>query len=334
MNTDRRRQIRDWLAERLGTRDFRLTTASADASFRSYWRASTDSESFVVMEAPPEHEDCRPFVRLARAFAGRGVRVPAVHAVDLDRGFLLLEDFGDRHYLSVARETPGTVPGLYHEAIAALLHLQGACADVELPAYDRPLLEAEMALFEDWFLGRLLGLRLDAGQREILLGGQSALVTAALEQPRVPVHRDYHSRNLMVLDAGGPGILDFQDAVSGPLTYDLVSLLRDCYIRLPEDSIDAWLRGYRRQAIERGLLAPEIDEATFVRWFDWMGMQRHFKAIGIFARLDVRDGKPGYLGDIPRTLGYLVEVSSRYEAFTALHRLLVWIGERSRKGQG
>ncbi len=322
MNAHRQAEIHEWLGRTLTGRAYRLTTASADASFRRYLRVHLDSETLIVMDAPPEHEDCRPFVDLAHTFSARGVRVPAVLAADLDRGLLLLEDFGDRHYLAAAEASPAALPGLYGQAIDALVDLQRATAGIPLPRYDRALLEAEMDLFGDWFLGRLLEFELTDDDREILVGSQAALVSSALEQPRVTVHRDYHSRNLMVLPDGGLGMLDFQDAVEGPLSYDLVSLLRDCYIRLPEAVVRDGLHRFRRQAIEAGLLASDIDEATFVRWFDWMGMQRHFKAIGIFARLNERDGKAGYLGDIPRTLSYLIEVSARYEAFSALDGLL------------
>lgn len=320
--------IEDWLAGLFGNTGFQLTTASADASFRRYYRVEHAERTFIVMDAPPEREDCRPFVMIARALAGHDVRVPRIHATDLAKGLLLIEDFGDRHYLGVARADPEAVVALYDEAIAALLHLQQVQLGSLLPAYDRALLETEMALFEDWFLERLLGIAPTPAEREILRGAEACLVTTALEQPRVTVHRDYHSRNLMVLPTGGPGILDFQDALHGPLCYDLVSLLRDCYIRLPAEQIEAWLVGYRSKVIERGLMPGSVDMATLRRWFDWMGMQRHLKAIGIFARLKVRDGKPGYIADIPRTLGYVIDVAGRYETFTALREWLLEIQAR------
>ena len=322
MKADRQDEIHAWLGRTLAGRAYRLTPASADASFRRYWRVHLDAETLIVMDAPPEHEDCRPFVDLARTLSGRGVRVPAILAADLGLGLLLLEDFGDRHFLAAAEASPAALPRLYGRAIDALIDLQRATAGIPLPRYDRALLETEMDLFEDWFLGRLLEFELTDDDREVLAGARAVLVGSALEQPRVTVHRDYHSRNLMVLSDGSLGLLDFQDAVEGPLSYDLVSLLRDCYIRLPRSVVREGVADYRRRAVEAGLLPVGVDEATFVRWFDWMGMQRHFKAVGIFARLDVRDGKPGYLADIPRTLSYLIEVSNLYGGLVALNGLL------------
>ncbi len=323
-------QIHDWLQERLGKQSYTLTTASADASFRRYFRLQLEDRTAIVMDAPPDREDCRPFVDLDEALAARGLRVPAIEACDLAQGILLLEDFGDCHYLARLNARPDDADVLYGQAIEALCQLQSGTLDYPLPVYQRSLLESEMALFQDWFLERLLGLTLNAGEREILAGCQACLVTTAREQPQVTVHRDYHSRNLMVLPEGGPGILDFQDAIYGPITYDLVSLLRDCYIAWPDERIERWLEGYCQRASKDGLLDRHTDRQTFRRWFDWMGMQRHFKAIGIFARLHVRDGKPAYLADIPRTLNYLIEVSRRYPAFTAMTKLLQQIDRQTK----
>ena len=234
-------------------------------------------------------------------------------------GFLLLSDLGDRLYLPEL--TAGSVERLYGDAMGALLTLQ-ACgpATDELPPYDEALLREEMERFRHWYLERHLGVHMDAEQQAVLDGAFALLVASALEQPRVCVHRDYHSRNLLV-HTHNPGILDFQDAVIGPVTYDLVSLLRDCYIAWPQEQVYDWVRGYHA-GLYRQIVIAEEDEARFQRWFDLMGVQRHLKAAGIFARLNIRDGKPGYLQDIPRTLGYVMAVSRRYPELREFHDLL------------
>jgi len=312
--------LRRWLTEELALPLRRLSPASGDASFRRYFRVHLDRETFIAMDAPPDKEDCRPFVRVAAAFAARGLNVPHILASDLERGLLLLSDFGERQYLAALDEA--SAPRLYGDALAALLRLQaGEDGGTALPPYDEALLLQEMALFREWFLERHLGLTLDAGQLQVLETAFAKLAAVALEQPRVWVHRDYHSRNLMVVARDNPGILDFQDAVTGPVTYDLVSLLRDCYICWPGDRVQAWLAAYHRQAAAQGLLAG-VSLAQLCHWFDWMGMQRHLKAVGIFARLRHRDGKPGYLADIPRTFGYLLEASARHGELAAFHGLL------------
>jgi aminoglycoside/choline kinase family phosphotransferase len=237
-----------------------------------------------------------------------GLHVPEVIALDLEQGFLLLEDLGSTDYLSV--QTSDTVESLYADATAALLRLQTAAPMTGLPPYDRALLLREMQLFPDWLLVRHLALEIDADERVMLDEVFENLIENALAQPVVCVHRDYHSRNLMRVQSGNPGVIDFQDAVAGPVTYDLVSLLRDCYVRWPGERVDAWVAEYYWAAHAAGLLEG-VDEAGFLEWFDLMGVQRHLKAAGIFARLNHRDGKPGYLADIPRTLGYIVEVGKR-----------------------
>ncbi len=310
-----------WTGEVLGAEDVALTPASADASFRRYFRARRGSESFIVMDAPPAQEDCRPFVAVSRALAGLGLNVPRVLAADLERGLLMLTDLGSRLYLPALDE--GSVEALYGDALEALARLQagGNPATTLLPPYDQALLHREMALFREWFLGRHLGLELDGAEHEALDRSFAALAARALAQPRVWVHRDYHSRNLMVTERDNPGILDFQDAVVGPVTYDLVSLLRDCYVAWPRERVERWALAHRRRLLARGL-DDLPDEATFLADFDLMGVQRHLKASGIFARLNHRDGKPGYLGDIPRTLGYVLEVAPRYPALVGLDDLL------------
>lgn len=312
--------LESWLKEELALPLRQLRPASGDASFRRYFRVYLGTETFIAMDAPPDREDCRPFVRVAAAFAARGLNVPHILEADLERGLLLLNDFGEHQYLSALDEA--SAPRLYGDALAALLRLQAGDDDeVVLPPYDEALLLQEMGLFREWFLERHLGLRLDGEQREILDAAFAKLAAVALEQPRVWVHRDYHSRNLMIVEKDNPGILDFQDAVMGPVTYDLVSLLRDCYIRWPGDRVEAWLGAYYRQAVAHGLLVG-VSLAQLRYWFDWMGMQRHLKAVGIFARLRHRDGKAGYLADIPRTFGYLLEVSESYGELAVFHNLL------------
>ena len=312
----RLRQLENWLERSCQLSDYRIAPASADASFRRYFRVTlADGSTRVVMDAPPDKEDCRPFVEVAERMRQAGLHVPTVIARDLEQGFLLLEDLGSTDYLSVL--TNDTVESLYADATAALLRLQSNGLVVGLPPYDRALLLREMQLFPDWLLVRHLGLEIDADERAMLDGVFEILIDNALTQPLVCVHRDYHSRNLMFLDVDNPGVIDFQDAVAGPVTYDLVSLLRDCYVRWQGERVDAWVSEYYRAAHAAGLLAG-VNEAGFLEWFDLMGVQRHLKAAGIFARLNHRDGKPGYLGDIPRTLGYIVEVGKRRAEVTSL----------------
>ena len=312
----RLRQLEQWLVQscRLSFED--IAPASADASFRRYFRVVLrDGSTLVAMDAPPEKEDCHPFVAVAGRMRQAGLHVPQIFAQDLAQGFLLLEDLGTRPYLDELNA--GSVDSLYGDATRALLRLQVGAPTEGLPHYDRAMLLREMQLFPDWLLGEHLGLVLDDGEGVMLSDAFDALVDNALAQPVVCVHRDFHSRNLMVVDDDNPGVIDFQDAVAGPLSYDLVSLLRDCYVRWPADQVDAWVADYHAAARGAGLTG-DVDAATFLTWFDLMGVQRHLKAAGIFARLNHRDGKPGYLADIPRTLGYIVEVGQRRQEVAAL----------------
>jgi aminoglycoside/choline kinase family phosphotransferase len=317
--SERLDEMARWLRTTLGSAHVEFAPASSDASFRRYFRVQHDEKTCIVMDAPPEHEDCRPFVAIARNFLALGLHVPEVLAQDTERGFLLLGDLGVRCYLDALNAD--TVEHLYGDALEALWRLQAHCDGADLPPYDEALLMREMALFRDWFLERHLTLSLDVDQLAMLDRTCGLLAASALEQPQVCVHRDYHSRNLMVTDVNNPGILDFQDAVFGPITYDLVSLLRDCYIAWPRARVEAWALDYHARLLRTGLLQG-VDAARFLRWFDWMGVQRQLKAVGIFARLNIRDGKPGYLQDIPRTLGYMVGVSGRYAELAPLHTLL------------
>ena len=319
---DRSEIILEWLkGHGYPVRD--LQPASSDASFRRYLRADMGELTHIVMDAPPENEDCRPFVDIARALFDAGLHVPQILAEDLQQGFLLLDDLGDRLYLDELNEE--SVERLYGDAMAALITLQtGGPRDDKLPPYDEALLLQEMELFREWFLVRHLGLTLDDEANVLLDKAFGFLAGTALQQPQVCVHRDYHSRNLMITDTHNPGILDFQDAVFGPVTYDLVSLLRDCYIAWPREQVEDWALGFHELAMQSGILNRDLhaDEKQFLKWFDLMGVQRHLKAIGIFARLNHRDGKSGYLDDIPRTLNYVEEVSGRYDELKGLHDLV------------
>lgn len=310
-----------WVGEVLALSEYEIRPASADASFRRYFRVGHNGQTWVVMDAPPDKEDVQPYIDIARRFFDLGLNVPQVLHQDLKQGYLLISDLGSRMYLPELDAT--TADRLYSDALDALVVLQaGIFTDRRfLPEYDRPLLAREMELFREWYLGRHLGCRLQPAQHAVLDRSFQALADSALAQPQVWVHRDYHSRNLMVTAANNPGILDFQDAVRGPITYDLVSLLRDCYIAWPRAQVEDWVKAYHRLALQSGLPVTE-DDGLFLRWFDLMGVQRHLKAIGIFARLNHRDGKPGYLNDIPRTLGYVLDVSGRYPELSALHALL------------
>lgn len=308
-----------WLRAQPGLGSFTRTAASGDASFRRYFRISGERGSFIAMDAPPPNENCGPFVRMSRVLREMGLNAPEVLAADLEQGFLLLGDLGQCHYLDVL--DADSVDRLYGDALGALVVIQACGPRVGLPPYDRPLLLREMSLFPEWLLEGLLGLALSERERSQLEQVFSLLADSALEQPRVCVHRDYHSRNLLVTPAPSPGILDFQDALVGPLTYDLVSLLRDCYVAWPRDQVRAWALGYRELALQSGV-APELDEARFLRWFDLMGAQRHLKASGIFARLQLRDGKSGYLADIPRTLGYVRDLAPDYPELCGLGELI------------
>jgi aminoglycoside/choline kinase family phosphotransferase len=315
---DRLDALKHWLNTELAFRDYTIKPASADASFRRYFRITHEGACYIVMDAPPEKEDSRAFIDIANMFLDVGLNVPEIIDENLDQGFLLLSDLGTRLYLDELNQ--GTVGRLYDDALGALATIQG-CVPGEgvLRDYDRALLMSEMALFRDWLVGRHLGLELTGEQHAMLDAAFDLLADNALEQPQVCVHRDYHSRNLMVSRSNNPGILDFQDAVLGPVTYDLVSLLRDCYIRWPRERVEDWALGYLDLALQSGVLRAEHeDPQRFLRWFDLMGVQRHLKAAGIFARLCHRDGKPAYLGDIPRTLGYVTEVAGRYEQLAGL----------------
>ena len=324
-NTDARLAlIHDWLSRELHLPQVRIEVASSDASFRRYFRVSggAGGGTYVVMDAPPEKEDVRPYLKLSQLLEELGAHVPHVHEADAARGLLLLEDLGTIPYLQ-RLERGGDSEPLYADALSALANIQlrGATACAQLPPYGRSELAREMALMPEWFLGRHLSLTLSAAEAELLGAAFEFLILEALAQPRVFVHRDYHSRNLMVVGERNPGIIDFQDALCGPVGYDLVSLLKDCYIAWPRARVESWVGAFRARLLERGGPAGTSD-AEFLRWFDLIGAQRHIKVLGIFCRLWYRDGKAGYLPDLPRTLDYVREACARYAELDALARFL------------
>lgn len=324
-NDARAALLHEWLTAGLGRPVERLTLASADASFRRYFRVQADGASWIAMDAPPGNEDVRPWLKVARLLEETGVHVPHVHAVDIENGFVLLEDLGSTPYL--ARLARGEdVDRLYADALEALAAIQvrGREAARELPPYDDRALQRELDLMPEWFAARHLRLRLDDEELALILRTSDFLIEEALAQPRVFVHRDFHSRNLMVLGEDNPGIIDFQDALEGPIGYDLVSLLKDCYVGWPRARTTAWLRGYRRRIAREGLNAGASDR-EFLRWFDLAGVQRHLKVLGIFSRLWYRDGKSGYLADLTRTLDYVRDTCARY---TELQAFAHWLESR------
>lgn len=314
----RARLLESWLQARFPEVPIALAPASEDASFRRYFRLALPDRTLIVMDAPPEHEDCAPFVKVARLFGEAGAHVPRIEAEDLGQGFLLLSDLGDTTYLSALTEA--NADELYRDAIDALIRIQLASRPGVLPEYDLAMLTREMRLFPDWYLGRQLALPPDPERAALLESLLALVVRSNLGQGRVFVHRDYHSRNLMLADPN-PGVLDFQDAVYGPVSYDLVSLFKDAYIAWEEERVLDWVIRYWDKARRAGLPVPD-DFARFYQDFEWMGVQRHLKVLGIFARLCHRDGKERYLADQPRVMGYLRKTCGRYRELAPLLRLL------------
>jgi len=312
-------ELEHWLGAQFPQIAFTLAPASADASFRRYFRARlADGRSFIVMDAPPPQEDCAPFVRVAGLLRAAGLNAPEVLAQELARGFLLLTDLGATSYLQALREREPAP--LFRDATDALLRWQLATRPGVLPPYDEALLRRELDLFPEWYLGRHRGVSLNGKQRSGLERVCRLLLDSALAQPRVYVHRDYMPRNLMVAEPN-PGVLDFQDAVEGPISYDIVCLMRDAFISWEEEQVLDWTVRYWEKARKAGL-PVDADFGDFWRAFEWMGLQRHLKVLGIFARLNYRDGKPAYLADTPRFIGYARTVARRYNALAALARLL------------
>jgi hypothetical protein len=309
----------------LGEPHVELERASEDASFRRYFRIRIADRSWIAMDAPPEREDCKPFVKVAQLLRDAGVHAPEVIAQDVGRGFLLLSDLGTTTYLEALDET--TADALFEDAIRALLEWQLASTPGVLPPYDETLLRRELELFPEWYMGRHLGMAPDTAQRSALDALFAKLVAASLAQPRVYVHRDYMPRNLMVSEPN-PGVLDFQDAVFGPITYDVVSLFRDAFISWPEERVLDWSARYWERAKKAGL-PVHGDFGAFYRDFEWMGLQRHLKVLGIFARIHYRDGKPRYLDDTPRFAAYARSVAQRYAELAPLAKLLDALEARS-----
>ena len=315
----RLKQLDLWLSRLYPGQPFSLAPASADASFRRYFRATfADGHTMIVMDAPPQHEDCGPFIRVAELFGEAGVQVPKVLAQNIEQGFLLLSDLGSTTYLAALDDA--SADRLYREANDALVKIQLASRPNVLPDYGEALLAREMRLFPEWYVGKHLGVTMTAAQQEVLEQAFALLNRNILAQGRVYVHRDYHSRNLMVCD-NNPGILDFQDAVYGAITYDLVSLLKDAYIRWDEERVLDWAVRYWEKARKASLPVP-ADFGEFYRDFEWMGAQRHLKVLGIFARLYHRDGKEGYLKDMPLVMEYLRKACDRYRQLGPLLKLL------------
>ncbi len=321
--------LSQWVEQQLAERNWsrptplRLESLNGDAGFRRYCRVDSEPKLLAVY-APVETEDSHAFVAIARYLRDQGVHAPDVIAVDFERGFLLVEDFGDTLYSQALEQERDKATELYGEVMMTLLRLQ-QCPVTTIPSaqddgmytlgsYDQPRLREEMALLHEWFVPQLLGYEMSAEELAIVESVYTQLEGAALQQPQVWVHRDFHSRNLIYRDGQAPGVIDFQDAVRGPLTYDLVSLLRDCYIRWPREQVKQWAIAYGDMAVEVGLMAP-VTQAGFLRWFDWMGLQRHIKVLGIFARLWLRDGKAGYLKDLPLVIRYTLEVADEYPEF-------------------
>jgi aminoglycoside/choline kinase family phosphotransferase len=311
-------QLREWLAGSLAGRAISLKPASADASFRRYFRVTASGESWIAMDAPPAREDCRPFVRVATLLRAAGVNAPRIEAQDIERGFLLLTDFGDTTYLAALRES--NADQLFGDAIDALVKWQLASRENELPPYDEALLRRECDLFPEWYVARHLGATLSAAQQQGLSDMVALIIGRALAQPRVYVHRDYMPRNLMVT-VPNPGVIDFQDAVYGPISYDMVSLMRDAFVSWEEERVIDWTVRYWEKAKRSGL-PVDPDFGAFYRDFEWMGLQRHLKVLGIFARIQYRDGKGGYLSDTPRFVNYTRVVAARYRELAPLARLM------------
>jgi hypothetical protein len=311
-------QLEHWLTNELKLGAFEVEPASADASFRRYFRITQKQKTWIAMDAPPDKEDCQPFINIAAMLENAGVQAPHIYHHNEKDGYLLLTDLGQQAYLQALNNDSADV--LYRDAIDTLIKMQSITAT--LPDYDNKLLHIEMELFSDWYLCRHLQINLTAVQQRILSQCYALLADNALQQNRTFVHRDYHCRNLMRTAQHNPGVIDFQDAVSGPITYDLVSLLKDCYIAWPRKKTLHWIQYF----MQASPLCTTIDPQQFIKWFDLMGMQRHLKAIGIFARLNYRDAKADYLDDIPRTLTYVIDVCSRYPELNAFATLLNELG--------
>jgi aminoglycoside/choline kinase family phosphotransferase len=329
-----------WTRSILSDPGLTLASASADASFRSYWRTRHQDRSWVVMDSPPAQEDPRPWLAIGAQLAAAGLHVPAVYAHDLEQGFLLIEDLGTRLYLPALNED--TADALYGDAMDALLRMQTRLDYSGLPPFDHTVLASGLEVMPEWFLGRHLAHTPDRGEWDVLEAAFDVILRNALEQPRCFVHRDFHSRNLLIVDNNNPGIIapellspgiiapgllspgiiDFQGALAGPITYDLASLLRDGYIAWPRERVEGWVESYRLRLKDARLIGSEIDRQRFLRWFDLTGLHRHIRVLGQFYRLWYRDGKPGYLADVPRVYHYVISVARSYPELAEFVALL------------
>ncbi|HTH67891.1 MAG TPA: phosphotransferase [Rhodanobacter sp.] len=313
-----------WTRQVLADATLMLTPASTDASFRSYWRTQHDGHSWIVMDSPPALEDPQPWLEIGARLSAAGLHVPAVRAHDLEQGFLLIEDLGSQLYLPALNDD--TVDALYGDAMDALLRMQRDVDAAGMQPYDHAFLQRELEIMPEWFLRRHLNYTPECEEWDVLEMAFTTLLRNALAQPRCFVHRDYHSRNLLITADNNPGIIDFQGALHGPIAYDLASLLRDCYIAWDRARVEAWVETYRLRLQAAGLIVADVDRQRFLRWFDLIGLQRHIKVLGIFCRLCYRDGKQGYLDDLPRVYDYVIEVAGRYPEladFVALLRRCV-----------
>ncbi|UXI67174.1 aminoglycoside phosphotransferase family protein [Tahibacter amnicola] len=310
--------LREFARTATGVADLPIDVASADASFRSYWRVTTPDGTRILMDSPPALEPVAPWLAIGAQLAQAGLHTPAVFAQDLAQGFLLIEDFGNRPYLAALDDASADT--LYGDALRALLLMQTHADSATLEPYDEARLLMEMRLLPEWFLQRHLGYRASVEESTALEAAFETLLQAIREQPPVFVHRDFHSRNLMITDGANPGIIDFQGALRGPLAYDVVSLLRDCYVAWPAARVAHWREQYRRDAVAAGLTDASPD--TFARWFDLTGLQRHIKVLGLFCRLCYRDGKQHYLRDLPLVLRYTLEVADIHPALAPLAAVL------------
>ncbi len=309
-----------WTRAALGDSTLTLEPASADASFRSYWRTHHDGQSWIVMDSPPAQEDPRPWLAIGHRLAAAGLHVPTVRDKDLEQGFLLIEDLGSRLYLSELNDS--SADALYGDAMNALLHMQTRMDYHDLPPFDRDVVMRGLEVMPEWFLGRHLGHTPNHDEQKVLQAAFDVVQKNMLEQPRCFVHRDFHSRNLLIVERNSPGVIDFQGALAGPLTYDLASLLRDGYIAWKRERVETWVESYRQRLIDAGVIDAQIDRERFLRWFDLTGLHRHIRVLGQFYRLWYRDGKPGYLADVPRVYHYVVSVARSYPELTDFVALL------------
>ena len=311
--------LRHWVSTLFPDVMCSVVSLAGDASFRRYFRVSAGDQKWVAMDAPPQLENCAPFIAIAKTFEQSVVRFPHIFSMDLEQGFLLLSDFGDRQLLPLL--THETADALYRKSIDALCEMQ-QCDEVlnyVLPHFDEALFWREFEILDTWYIKKHMNYTLSDDDENQLKNTYQRLIDSALSQPTVFVHRDYHSRNIMLCDDNELGILDFQDAVRGPITYDLISLLRDCYIVWTDSQVQQWITYFYEKNKQQ---LQQVDFATFMRWVDWMGLQRHLKCLGIFSRLHYRDHKNGYLKEIPRVLNYVMAVCDRYPELSLLARLL------------